>query len=274
MPITEEARRKNFLYRQFMKRERWDGWWEDTVPSSFRSTFDPARLDEYSREAAAYVLGTRDIPVDEEDESIDRNAASDENWDCRLHLEVYRNLYLFGPSGAGKTRACWEFIRRYSRPLTSPEREGNTRDVGDGWDDEGAVALVTASHMLGKVSSLQGKGVDLWVQQWAAPQLLVVDDLGHRITSGQADALLELLRTRLESDDYTTFFTSNFSITQLVERWRGMEAAETLQAIVRRIRDYCVPVSFVDPSNPRVAATPEQTGKGTQRRWPGRRGKS
>lgn len=132
-----------------------------------------------------------------------------------------KGMVLFGPTGRGKTRALWELARSlvvvHGKRVQFVKASVLSRSVIESWNTEACIrAAINAD-------------------------VLMIDDLGKEPPMDKSEsALLEIIDGR-STTRRPTFISTNYVGQPLVERFRDKQTGE---AIVRRIRDFCDPVSF------------------------------
>jgi DNA replication protein DnaC len=134
-------------------------------------------------------------------------------------------LVLHGPSGLTKSRMMWLLARRIyvedGVPLMVVRATKLGRNVGD--------AMAPAVAVEGQIRAL------------ISIPVLVIDDLGKEAQSERWEsALVEIIDAR-NAARRPLIVTTNYVGERLVERYRDRSAGE---AVVRRLRDFCVAIAF------------------------------
>jgi DNA replication protein DnaC len=152
-------------------------------------------------------------------------------------------LFLFGVTGRGKSRSALAAVLALA--LTRRGRHGPVPDACALWVD--------AANLVARAGTA-ARSEDAWnrlVESVSNPRILVLDDLGHRLPQTAADALLAILKVRLDGIHgyYTTIVTSQFTVGQLEKR------DQTHAAIVRRFKECLVPIKFAHPGEEKPVPT-------------------
>jgi hypothetical protein len=140
--------------------------------------------------------------------------------------EFNMGMILWGPTGAGKSRALYAAARAAALEsetveVVSPAEIKRAATKADAWDTLRARLLAT--------------------------DVIVIDDLSHaRFSEAYASSLLELVEAATANDWPRLFITVQCTGSALVRKWTGgnPELIETAQAIVRRLGEFLQPIEF------------------------------
>lgn len=135
-----------------------------------------------------------------------------------------KGLTLFGDTGLGKTRVLWELLKE----LHFEERE---------------FLCLRASEFSRKIEEASSYSHDLerLTKLYASVPILALDDLGKERRTGRIETTLFDIIDLRSIHQLPTIVTTNFVGEQLAERYTDKELGA---ALVRRLRDYSIPVSF------------------------------
>jgi DNA replication protein DnaC len=134
-------------------------------------------------------------------------------------------IILWGPTGAGKSRALYAAARIASRceliEVVSPAEIKRAATKADAWD------------------TLRERLLDA--------EVVVIDDLSHaRFSEAYAASLLELVESATANRRPRLFVTVQCTGSALVRKWAGNnpDLVETAQAIARRLGEFLQPIEF------------------------------
>ena len=195
----------------------------DRVPSQYRERLDFVRLR--NPDALRRVLDSLDFRAHPSDGKLVMRSP-----------EIATGWALFGATGSGKTRCAYTLLRRL-------------HILGD--VDFEAVRTTEFANMVRRCSFENRAELDAYTRRLAETPILLLDDLHQpKFTPSYAEALLDLVEVRT-SNDLPMIVTCQIDGKELIEKWSGDTPAQrpTAEAIVRRLRDFCLPFDF-DPEQP------------------------
>lgn len=134
-----------------------------------------------------------------------------------------RGLVLYGPSGRGKSRCLWALLER----LFVFDLRG--------------IEFVRASSLARTVSDPLRETEGL-LRHLCAVEVLAIDDLGKDLSTERWEAALTELLDIRSIAGRPVLITTNHVGDKLMDRFRDRHTGE---AIVRRLREFCEPVSFL-----------------------------
>lgn len=135
-----------------------------------------------------------------------------------------KGLLLFGETGMGKTRILWRLLERLHFEGLPVE----------------CVRAPELSRLIEEADTYS-RGLERLVNRFANAPILALDDLGKERRTGRVETTLFDIIDLRTINRRPVIATTNFIGAALAERYSDKELGA---ALVRRLRDFCLPVSF------------------------------
>lgn len=149
-----------------------------------------------------------------------------------------RSMYLYGKNGRGKTHAACQIAKAFL--IKNTYSDGHVMRC---WK---SMQFLTVQQMFSSLRSSWGKMAasekDMFAR-WAGVDLLVLDDLGKGVPSEWAAENIFDLIDRRWSNDRPMVITSQYTTTEIADRYEKA-GAETMLAMLSRISGWCDGVTF------------------------------